>query len=109
MSMSGKRPATERQTRRYLHTGSKRWRAIRERILLRDNHLCRMCGQFGNHVDHINGRAEFAGDYRDENLQTLCARCHSLKTAVENGSFGNEVKVAFDAQGNPIGPHDWNK
>lgn len=107
--MSYKPQSKERQTRRWLHTGSKQWRAIRERILIRDNHLCRMCGKFGNHVDHINGRAEYAGDYRDENLQVLCAKCHSLKTAVEDGAFGNAPKPAFDMHGNPIGEHEWNQ
>jgi 5-methylcytosine-specific restriction protein A len=42
----------------------------------------------GSHVDHIVPRS---GGGRDgwANLQTLCASCHSRKTATYDGGFGN--------------------
>lgn len=77
-----------RQGKRELHTGSKAWRLIRERILLRDGYTCqaKACGRYGNQVDHISGDDS---DSRDSNLQTLCKKCHSSKTARENHGFGN--------------------
>ena len=44
--------------------------------------VCELCGFIPKHackldVDHINGNHK---DNREENLQTLCANCHRLKT-----------------------------
>ena len=46
--------------------------------------FCGFCGFVPVHscqldVDHINGKHD---DNREENLQTLCANCHRLKTYV---------------------------
>jgi 5-methylcytosine-specific restriction protein A len=85
-----KRPTENRQARRALHTGSKRWRAIRAMVLAGEP-LCRECIKAGRitgatQVDHIDGDdSNNAG----HNLQPLCAPCHSSKTSRENGGFGN--------------------
>lgn len=91
----------ERRERRALHTSSKAWRLIRNRILNRDLWRCqgviedgvtkqkRKCGRFADEVDHINGDAM---NNDDVNLQALCASCHSAKTARENRGFGNSSK-----------------
>lgn len=47
--------------------------------------ICEFCGFIPVHktqldVDHINGDHK---DNRPENLQTLCANCHRLKTMVQ--------------------------
>jgi 5-methylcytosine-specific restriction protein A len=52
--------------------------------------LCRACSSKGitrpaNQVDHINGDAT---NNDMNNLQPMCARCHSRKTATENGGWG---------------------
>lgn len=39
------------------------------------------------HTDHII-RREDGGTDEPSNLQTLCQRCHSAKTATEKGQFG---------------------
>jgi 5-methylcytosine-specific restriction protein A len=42
----------------------------------------------GSHVDHIVSRSRGGSD-DGTNLQTLCASCHSRKTATYDGGFGN--------------------
>ena len=82
-------PEQSRQARRALATNSAAWRAIRMQVLGREP-LCRECSskrrvRAANHVDHIDGDAH---NNRPENLQPLCAPCHSRKTAREDGGFG---------------------
>jgi 5-methylcytosine-specific restriction endonuclease McrA len=43
------------------------------------------------HVDHIRPRAD-GGTDEEWNLQTLCFRCHSRKTAAADNGFGNRRK-----------------
>jgi 5-methylcytosine-specific restriction protein A len=67
------------------------WRKRRLGVLERDHYQCQRCGVpvgRSGHVDHIVSLAE-GGDDSDENLQTLCAGCHSRKTAREDGGFGH--------------------
>ena len=63
------------------------WRRLRAQVLARDRHLCVICLKAGrvteaNEVDHIVAVAHGGGDAMD-NLQSLCARCHGIKTALE--------------------------
>lgn len=73
--------ATNRQKRRAHHTGSKTWKEQRERVLQRDGFTCRVCGHYGDQVDHITGNAHEV--VTDGELQTLCRRDHSAKTMTE--------------------------
>jgi hypothetical protein len=51
------------------------WKAIRQRVLGRDRHQCRLCkGRDGLSVHH--DRYDFIGCERLEFLKTMCARCH---------------------------------
>ena len=62
----------------YKRYQSKKWRAFRESFL-KENPLCK----------------NFEDDplfYDKNNLQALCKRCHSRKTAKEDGAFGNKKK-----------------
>lgn len=70
--------ATNRQRRRAMHTGSKGWKLQRARVLARDEYTCQHCGQFGDQVDHKHDNAHEVTT--DDELQTLCLRCHSAKT-----------------------------
>ena len=55
-------------------------------------------------VDHINNEPT---DNRRENLQPLCASCHSRKTQADRG---HKVAMGCDADGYPLDPdHDWQK
>lgn len=60
------------------------WRHTREQVLLRDYSTCVRCGLEGNVVDHIVPSED---DWEDrlnvDNLETLCQRCHNLKTRRE--------------------------
>jgi 5-methylcytosine-specific restriction protein A len=51
--------------------------------------LCVKCGRIATDVDHIIPRVRGGTDDED-NLQSLCHACHSRKTAVEDGAFGNK-------------------
>lgn len=64
-----------------------RWRKLARVILLRDP-ICRKCREESStDVDHIIPRS--AGGTDDpENLQGICHRCHSRKTATTDGGFG---------------------
>ena len=83
-----------RQEGRALATNSAAWRRIRAYVLANEP-LCRECAKAGkvvaaSHVDHIDGNS---GSNAQANLQPLCAPCHSRKTALEDGGFGNVQRI----------------
>lgn len=49
-------------------------RQFKRMIRERDNHICAMCGKFGDNVHHIN---YVKNDTHPENCITLCRPCHS--------------------------------
>lgn len=56
--------------------------------------LCERCGFIPEHacqldVDHINGIHD---DNRPDNLQTLCANCHRLKTHINGENRRRELR-----------------
>lgn len=67
----------------------KNWKAIRKRVLIRDNYECRgsdwngdvylPCPQIATDVDHIHGRIT----NRLSNLQSLCRYHHRLKNGYD--------------------------
>lgn len=64
------------------------WRKIRNAVMTRDNYLCQVCKSRGyltpaNEVDHVVPKAEGGGDDIG-NLQAICRKCHSEKTACES-------------------------
>lgn len=74
---------------------SRRWRILRTKWLSL-HPFCVRCIVNGNVViatiaDHIRPHK---GDtklfYDTDNLQSLCKRCHDIKTAKEDGGFGNK-------------------
>lgn len=65
---------------------SKRWHSLR-RQLLADHPYC-PCGALATQVDHIHPLRDDGDPYDQANLQTLCASCHSRKTASEVGWAG---------------------
>jgi 5-methylcytosine-specific restriction endonuclease McrA len=70
---------------------SKRWRRVREAVLMLNGGWCQVCGKepaTGKqlHVDHIQPREQGGAPYDHGNLQVLCASCHSKKTVREGSA-----------------------
>lgn len=70
------------------------WRALRTAILTRDGHRCATpgCATRASHVDHILAVSRGGGALDPANLRSLCAPCHSRKTARADGGFGNRLR-----------------
>lgn len=51
--------------------------AVRDQVLARDRHRCRVCGGEGHHVHHIRYRSEGV-DHQPHNLITLCWEHHEV-------------------------------
>jgi 5-methylcytosine-specific restriction endonuclease McrA len=66
---------------------TRRWQAVRFRVLRRDGWRCVQCGARGrvevDHIKPVRERPDLAFD--ESNLQTLCKTHHSLKTRAELG------------------------
>ena len=68
------------------HTGklnSKKWGIARRLAIQRDKFRCKLCGKAGRlEVDHIIPlwQDPKQDPYKLENLQTLCRKCHIIKT-----------------------------
>ena len=57
---------------------------LRREILIEGEYTCVACGKLGNHVDHIEPHMNDMWRFCDkDNLQVLCASCHSSKTNAE--------------------------
>jgi 5-methylcytosine-specific restriction enzyme A len=66
-----------------------KWRKART-YYLSHHPLCVRCGDGATVVDHITPHKGDMGLFWDSsNWQSLCAPCHSRKTAKEDGGFGN--------------------
>lgn len=65
-------------------------------IFLASHRLCAVCEREGRLtpatvVDHIRPhQGNFDLFWNQANWQALCAHCHAVKTAAEDGAFGNE-------------------
>jgi 5-methylcytosine-specific restriction protein A len=93
--------------------GTRQWRYTRL-AKLTVNPLCEVCGAVADQVDHKRPVADGGAVFDMGNLRSLCQRCHSFKTASEDGAFGNRKgKTALMSgclpDGTPIDPaHEWN-
>ena len=62
------------------------WRKIRL-VLLNENPFCKLCDEPATDVDHIEPhRGDTEKFYDENNLQTLCKSCHSLKTVQDRAN-----------------------
>jgi len=62
-----------------IYVKTKYWKELRKRVLLRDGFACVQCkSQALLHVDHLH--YDSIGKEELSDLQTLCYRCHALKT-----------------------------
>lgn len=74
-----------------------RWKKARD-VYIKEHPLCVMCEKegllkLGNTVDHIiPHRGDQILFWDQSNWQTLCAVHHSVKSASEDGAYGNPIK-----------------
>ena len=84
----------DKETRGWYST--RRWRLLRQQQLIRQP-MCEECGRRGRmsvatEADHIKAHKGDEELFFDENnLQSLCKRCHSRKTAREDGRWKRRV------------------
>ncbi len=76
-------PILARQRRPRLRLDPEVYAALRQRVLQHDGWRCQKCGSLQNlEVHHVQSRSKL-GDDAEENLITLCNRCHrSLHSTV---------------------------
>ena len=91
------------------------WKALRARVLARDQ-ICRACRMVrATHADHIKPhRGDPALFWDITNIQGLCRSCHSSKTCRRDGGFGLKDQrtplKGTDGDGMPTdGQHHWNR
>jgi 5-methylcytosine-specific restriction enzyme A len=83
---------------------NRRWRRLRLMVLARQPlcadpfgfHAADRRVEVATHVDHIVPKSRGGKDALD-NLQALCASCHSRKTAEADGGFGREPRAEDQA------------
>lgn len=75
--------------------GTRRWRRVRDRILIRDNFTCAYCGQDADQVDHVIAR-KHGGTNHEENLVACCKRCN-LNKGAKKGLFLGVLATPHDS------------
>ena len=83
---------------------SPQWKRAREYIIQRDDGLCTRCGEPGNTVHHKvqltpQNISDQAIVYGENNLETLCEKCHGQEHQSESAAGEG---LAFDAEGNLV-------
>jgi 5-methylcytosine-specific restriction endonuclease McrA len=68
-------------------------RYLRKHVWLRDKGMCRRCGEVTAdwEADHITPVHKGGGECGLENMQTLCKRCHRLKTYEDMSNDSDKV------------------
>ena len=83
---------------------SGKYKAVRLRVLHRDNYVCYYCGQDANQVDHVVPISK-QGDVMDmDNMVAACKRCNVSKGNRSQGLFLASISTppAFPPQISPI-------
>ena len=75
-------------SRHHARLNSRRWGRVRRLALDRAGWRCRVCGTYGNEVDHIKPLQRGGAPFDEGNLQALCRRCHIEKTRREAAEAG---------------------
>ena len=91
---------------------SRAWRRARG-MQLALHPRCQLCRRRkATQVDHIKPVASGGHPFDPRNLQSVCAPCHSRKTAGQDGGFGNRMGriKGCAVDGSPLDPmHPWFK
>jgi 5-methylcytosine-specific restriction endonuclease McrA len=80
------------------------WPSVRHRVFERDDYTCQSCGYRAEeafapddlHADHITPLRDGGHPFEERNHQTLCADCHTEKTAQENADRDSESAAEGD-------------
>ena len=83
---------------------SKQWLKVRQNVLMRDNYLCRVCGQPATEIHHvihlqpdnINDTSIALGE---DNLLSVCRDCHFNIHRQDRGIIHVEEEYMFDDDG----------
>jgi 5-methylcytosine-specific restriction endonuclease McrA len=91
----------------------KNWQLLRQKVFVRDNFTCKMCGHtpmtaYWNNPDQlIHDDSKLIGDHikpialggdqwDPENIQTLCLACNKIKTAQDAKAIGRARRFGID-------------
>ena len=78
---------------------SRKWAALRLRMLDLAGWRCAVCGRYSNEVDHITPLDRGGAPYAETNLQALCGGrggCHAAKTRIENCRERTPAELEWD-------------
>lgn len=67
------------KSRYSVYLRSEEWKAIRLRVLMRDNHLCLDCGRKATQVHHLSYAPAVMSGRDDTKLVSLCRKCHKAR------------------------------
>lgn len=83
---------------------SGKYRAIRVRVLHRDNYVCYYCGGDANQVDHVVPIAKMGDPMDMDNMVAACKRCNVAKGDRSQGVFLAKAATppAFQSNISPI-------
>jgi len=78
---------------------SRKYKAIRLKVLLRDNYVCFYCGGDATQVDHVIAISKMGDAYDMDNMVAACKRCNVAKGARSQGFFlqKNSTPPVFDS------------
>ena len=72
---------TYRDYQLYFYTENRRYKKFRARILEIRGYKCKICGKWGDEIDHLNNVYKFPEIALDpNNVQVLCVECHNIRT-----------------------------
>jgi len=87
------KPVLQKQTP--IRSGAREYEEQRQRVLRRDGWRCQFCGSMATLEVHHQLFRSHSGEDKEENLITLCCRCHS---ALHGRSARNSLPTAFEAR-----------
>ena len=81
--LQGQHQSSKQRLQRNKFYQSSSWRKLRA-MFIKINPLCIECESVGNVVDHIIPIKEGGEKLSWDNLQTMCNRCHNIKSGKES-------------------------
>jgi hypothetical protein len=76
---------------------SELWKYIRQKVLDRDNHKCRICGEQASEIHHVRYTYEVLMGKRLKLMYSICRDCHKSIEFDETGKKRNVVEANMKA------------